>query len=143
MNKYTTKEIDRLLEICPYELSLEREAEIIRSIGTGLDCNFSPGSPVQEKKIFILYSKDGPDLSSKYPWNGTTISYSEKEIYGMICNSSKMQKKVDDGRKNGVSVLYQDLNHLKEFLFDTPHDQVPLYVNKYPTLVKWRLEINK
>jgi hypothetical protein len=38
---------------------------------------------------------------------------------------------------------YKKLLGLKKFIYEVPFNQVPLYINTYDKLVKWRLRLGK
>lgn len=126
---YEDKEIARLLELLP--ILYEKNVELICTVG-GFDIETFVSGTVHD--MYVL-SRLNPTS-----W----IAFSATEMYDLFKNPRNLEIYLENIKKERISAHYNELELIKEILFEIPLEELPLQINgKFPIFVKWRLEIGK
>lgn len=97
---------------------------------------FEDTEPIEytwEDALKLAESIYGPIDDNKYVITRIQIHMNDPNgLIGSLCNL--------DAYKIGKNMGKYTKRH---FIFFVPYDEIPLYINEVPELVKWRLSINK
>jgi len=133
MTFYTDEEVSKLIEISHIVYrKQERDVQTIYSVGREV-IGFVPGRTEKSDKAYVIAKiSDTIDLS-----------FSKPELIGFFKFPEYLDNFLEELKKNCMPAAYLKLEDIKEFLFKVPFNEIPLWVNKLPILVKWRLEIGR
>jgi hypothetical protein len=119
---YTEKEKKKLLSMLPSSyMEWHRDVSPIYST-VGYAVGFNVGVTTKTNKYYVY---------SKNPYRIIT-----ENLLTELLNDTK-----DNSDIFGVGA--ENLIEVKNFLYDTPLEDVPLYIEEYPEMVKFRLDIRR
>ena len=111
MNRYTPEEVARLKERLPVALDVEE-------------------MDIRDKRMKPKYFYSLKDKKSNHNFR---------------FRDTRLHKVLLDGEREMQATMSADshdyLEELYRFLLDVPLEDVPLYLDRYPDIAKWRLEI--
>lgn len=131
MIEYTTEDVQKLIKIAPKTKSWSRKIKPVYSYG-GLVVGFEKGLIEYEEKICLMGSIEG-----------FGIFMDRWELHRILTEKSEFDRHIHLTKNIKREIEIRGLLKIKELLWNTTLDEVPLWINTIPNIVKWRLEIGK
>jgi len=113
-----------------YNTYTKEDIEILKDITRHIIIiDIVPSRYIEEYELYNLFSyfenySDGKRVHRN-------LSLNSDELDALFGNVTELEQRT------------QDYNMGKNIIFFTPLEDIPLYINNFPNIVKWRLQINK